>query len=281
MVVFTSTGFAQTDAERQEKVAMRKIGHEVLLSIGDSTSRVLPIEKEGNGYRISFSSEFGFDPDQLAATIDTIMASNNIATSYVVEVNDCDTNFVVYSYKGGSSANQGELACRGRIQPVGCYNLFVTILEFPEPLVSETDNELVSKESNMVNRLIWILASIALILGFIVFVIKRGKRVAGIDPNVIPIGAYLFNRRKMELSFKDESIELTSKECDLLQLLCDSTNDTVERETILKMVWGDEGDYVGRTLDVFISKLRKKLEADSNVKIVNVRGVGYKLVLNS
>ena len=67
MVVFTSTGFAQTDAERQEKVAMRKIGHEVLLSIGDSTSRVLPIEKEGNGYRISFSSEFGFDPDQLAA----------------------------------------------------------------------------------------------------------------------------------------------------------------------------------------------------------------------
>ena len=55
-------------------------------------------------------------------------------------------------------------------------------------------------------------------------------------------------------------------------------NTTVERDVILNMVWGDEGDYVGRTLDVFISKLRKKLEADSSVKIVNIRGVGYKLV---
>jgi len=47
----------------------------------------------------------------------------------------------------------------------------------------------------------------------------------------------------------------------------------------LANVWGDQGDYVGRTLDVFISKLRKKLEADTNVRIVNIRGVGYKLVL--
>jgi hypothetical protein len=59
-----------------------------------------------------------------------------------------------------------------------------------------------------------------------------------------------------------------------------SVNATVERDDILKSVWGDDGDYVGRTLDVFISKLRKKLEADSNIKIINIRGIGYKLVLN-
>ena len=53
----------------------------------------------------------------------------------------------------------------------------------------------------------------------------------------------------------------------------------MEREKILATVWGDEGDYVGRTLDVFVSKLRKKLEADANVRIVNIRGVGYRLVL--
>jgi DNA-binding response OmpR family regulator len=54
----------------------------------------------------------------------------------------------------------------------------------------------------------------------------------------------------------------------------------VERDEILNKVWGDDGDYVGRTLDVFISKLRKKLEADACVKIVNIRGVGYKLVVD-
>ena len=84
----------------------------------------------------------------------------------------------------------------------------------------------------------------------------------------------------MELTIHDNKIELTSKEADLLQLLSESANDTVERDDILKEVWGDDGDYVGRTLDVFISKLRKKLEADSNVRIVNIRGIGYKLILN-
>ena len=64
----------------------------------------------------------------------------------------------------------------------------------------------------------------------------------------------------------------------MLILLHQNINTTLEREQILKEVWGDEGDYVGRTLDVFISKLRKRLKADDNVKIVNVRGVGYRFV---
>ena len=63
-------------------------------------------------------------------------------------------------------------------------------------------------------------------------------------------------------------------------MLYNAANTTVERDVILNMVWGDEGDYIGRTVDVFISKLRKKLEFDSKVKIVNVRGVGYKLIMD-
>ena len=66
----------------------------------------------------------------------------------------------------------------------------------------------------------------------------------------------------------------------MLLLLYHAVNTTVEREVILKDIWADDGDYIGRTLDVFISKLRKKLEDDTNVKIVNIRGIGYKLVLN-
>ena len=84
----------------------------------------------------------------------------------------------------------------------------------------------------------------------------------------------------MKLIFNNESIELTSKETDLLALLHSSIDQTIEREKILQVVWGDEGDYVGRTLDVFISKLRKKFSEDENVRIVNVRGVGYRLMLS-
>jgi len=83
----------------------------------------------------------------------------------------------------------------------------------------------------------------------------------------------------MKLNLKAQTIELSSKETDLLHLLYSNENQTLEREEILNKVWGDEGDYVGRTLDVFISKLRKKLEADSNVRIINVRGMGYRFVV--
>ena len=85
----------------------------------------------------------------------------------------------------------------------------------------------------------------------------------------------------MALSFEDNRVELSNKEAELLSLLHTYANAPVEREVILQRVWGDEGDYVGRTLDVFISKLRKKLEADASVKIVNIRGIGYKLLMDT
>ena len=97
---------------------------------------------------------------------------------------------------------------------------------------------------------------------------------------MISLGAYHFDKQNTELIIDHQKIELTTKEADLLLLLYNAANTTVERDVILNMVWGDEGDYIGRTVDVFISKLRKKLEFDSKVKIVNVRGVGYKLIMD-
>jgi DNA-binding response OmpR family regulator len=63
-------------------------------------------------------------------------------------------------------------------------------------------------------------------------------------------------------------------------LLHGSANSTTERDVILNAVWGEDGDYVGFTLDVFILKLRKKLENDESLRIVNIHGVGYKLIVN-
>jgi DNA-binding response OmpR family regulator len=83
----------------------------------------------------------------------------------------------------------------------------------------------------------------------------------------------------MLLIREEKTIELTSKESELLNLLYASANETVERDIILNKVWGDEGDYVGRTLDVYISKLRKKLGNDASIQIKNIRGIGYKLII--
>ena len=111
------------------------------------------------------------------------------------------------------------------------------------------------------------------------FYITKQRRLSQ-DPDLITLGAYTFDKRNTELILENQRIELTHKEADLLLLLYSNANTTVERDEILNKIWEDEGHYVGRTLDVFISKLRKKLELDTKVKIVNIRGVGYKLVVN-
>ena len=278
---FADNDSSSSTEEQHIEVSMRMIGHQVLLSLGDSTSRVLPIEKKGEDeYKIRFENEFAFNPESVASVIDSVIAATKIASNYIVEFEACETNQVVHAYEIGRTINDNVLACGTRPQPKACYNLLITILK---PRTNASISELPARSENDLTDKYIILAIIlfCVLLPMILvplFLNKKSKSKA--DPNLISIGEYRFNKRKMELSFKGEEIELTSKECDLLQLLCDSTNNTVERETILKMVWGDEGDYVGRTLDVFISKLRKKLEGDANIKIANIRGVGYKLVVD-
>lgn len=262
---------------------MRMVGHQVLLSLGDSTSRVLPIERDGNKFKIPFESEFGFNPDSLATVIDSVIIASGIAENYIVQSITCETNQVVHSYEVGKVKNV--IACGSRTQPEGCYYLQITLLDLPDTELVEESTEtaelgIFGEYTEPIKLIVLLLIVVAMLSGLILFLKNRNGEGEN-DPDIIKLGEYTFNRRTMQLIFGDDRIELTSKECDLLQLLYESVNDTVERDTILRMVWNDEGDYVGRTLDVFISKLRKKLEADSRIKIANIRGVGYKLIIDS
>jgi len=109
--------------------------------------------------------------------------------------------------------------------------------------------------------------------------LKNKKSKNNTDTDIFKLGKYFFDKKGMTLSLNKEFTELSGKESDLLFLLYSNENKTLKREYILQEIWGDEGSYIGRALDVFISKLRKKLEADSSIKIVNIRGVGYKMVI--
>ena len=92
------------------------------------------------------------------------------------------------------------------------------------------------------------------------------------------IGNILFNPYKNTIHQGTETWQLTSRESDILKLLCQQEQDVLPRRSLLKAVWGDDSFFNARSLDVYITKLRKRLEADPNVQIINIRGVGYKLV---
>ncbi len=277
-VLFVQTVFAQRSyTQKNIEVALRMVGHEVLLSVGDSTSRVLPIKKEKGQYRIEFATEFGVHPDSLVKTVKRVMRETNMSASYILQVAECESDDIVYSFEVKKVLQKDIIPCGSRSLPKSCYALLFTLKD-EQQIVDPAKNRV---ESNS-NFLIVGLVGIALLIAGISVVIfrKRRNRSTELDSDIIALGKFHFNKKKAELILAEKRIELTGKEADLLLLLYNEANKTVERDDILRAVWNDDGDYVGRTLDVFISKLRKKLEADSSIQIVNVRSVGYKLVMD-
>ena len=92
------------------------------------------------------------------------------------------------------------------------------------------------------------------------------------------IGGYTFDPLKQILIFKDSQIKLTTKESELLELLCKQGRDILERNFALKTIWIDDNYFNARSMDVYITRLRKYLKNDPSVKILNVHGKGYKLI---
>ena len=100
--------------------------------------------------------------------------------------------------------------------------------------------------------------------------------------SVFQIGAYQFDAENQTLAYSETEIStLTKKEAELLKVLCLQMNTVVKRETALKKVWGNDDYFMGRSMDVYITKLRKYLKNDPNVTILNVHGTGFKLEVNS
>jgi len=91
----------------------------------------------------------------------------------------------------------------------------------------------------------------------------------------------LFDSKNRKLILNKNTIDLTGTEARVLLIFALSPNETIARSRLQKEIWEDEGVIVGRSLDMFISKLRKKLEVDQNIKIVVIRGKGYKLEITS
>ncbi len=98
------------------------------------------------------------------------------------------------------------------------------------------------------------------------------------DHTQIPIGTYIFNHTQQQLCWEETTIQLTHRESELLFYLSEKRNAVLDRTFILNKLWGDDDFFNARSMDVFITKLRKKLKNDPEIQIVNVRGFGYKLI---
>jgi len=100
------------------------------------------------------------------------------------------------------------------------------------------------------------------------------------QPTEFAIGSFHFDYTRQTLTAETSEQRLTPKEADLLRLLCLHRNQTLERSQALQQIWGEDSYFSGRSMDVFVSKLRKYLKADRSVEIMSIHGKGLRLVTN-
>ncbi|MGN0028899.1 MAG: response regulator transcription factor [Marinilabiliaceae bacterium] len=107
------------------------------------------------------------------------------------------------------------------------------------------------------------------------------RRTSGESPvlDTYKLGRFKFDTQKQQLIDGENVIKLTTKESELLKLLCSNANKVLERNVALKTIWVDDNYFNARSMDVYITKLRKHLKDDPSVEIINVHGKGYKLVM--
>jgi hypothetical protein len=264
-VAFSMTGNNNFDFARRE-ILLRRIGHEILLQSGDSVSRVLPVKKIAkNEYQISFEHPFTFQPATLVNTTQRWLAKDPLATDYVVNVLNCANDSITYGYAISNNKKDDIISCLGRKQPVACY--MINIQFKPAGIIT-------AKNGYFLGAL-----SFLAIAGFLFLrSVKPRKASPESQPaGIFSLGSMSFDPETRKLMKNGKTIELTRTETRVLRIFAVSPNEAIERSRLQKEIWEDEGVIVGRSLDMFISKLRKKLELDPNVKIVVIRGKGYKL----
>ena len=108
---------------------------------------------------------------------------------------------------------------------------------------------------------------------------RRGISLKPSEPTEFEIGKFKFEFPKQVLHINDSQQQLTAKEAELLRLLCLHQNQTLERSTALQEIWGDDSYHAGRSMDVFISRLRKLLKKDPRIEIKTIHGQGYRLLI--
>ncbi len=252
-----------------EKVnlALRQTGHHLLAIEGDDTSAIPPVKKlEENEFLLKLESSF--DYDTLPFILDKAFKEFGINTEYQVALKNCQTGTLVLGYSLYAFENEN-MPCSGREQEASCYNITVV---FP-------------KNTKAAFSYPFLLASFGLLSLLILtqwYFSKTHKREGQYtdDSNsngLLKIGITAFDFKNQLIEINGVQTTLTYRENKLLHFFAKYPNQVLEREKILSQVWGDEGVIVGRSLDVFVSRLRKILSADTSIKIRNVHGVGYRL----
>jgi len=249
--------------ENHVNLALRKAADRLLRENGDSVSRIpAAVRIAENTWSIRPDAAFSYD--KLPEIIESAFGQHQISTPYSVTVRRCLDNFIDLGYQQNDLSDSLPVPCSGREAPEGCHYIEVTF------------------EQRSLAAGIWA-TSLLLAAALAAWMTSRTgapKRTPAHEVVWTNLGNTRLDISGQTLLCGGEYLALTFRETKLLKLFAEHPNQLLEREFIVSKVWADEGVLVGRSLDVFVSRLRKKMTGDPSLAIVSVHGVGYKLAIN-
>lgn len=250
-------------------LALRRTADRLLRITGDTTSRIPAIEQHNaHAWRIHIGPTIGYDslPFILQSSLDQF----DIRHRYDVTIHRCEDDVIDLGYQQQDFLQDSLVPCGSRKEPTGCHYIEITFYANTEVPVSEDRS--------------WIYILTLGVGGGAAAYWWRRKKVLQTpsqheiqDPNWLTFGQTKLHISNQIVKVAGVQQTLTYREAKLLHLFASHPGEVLERDHILQQVWADEGIQVGRSLDMFVSRLRKKLKDDPSVGIVAVHGLGYKL----
>jgi hypothetical protein len=246
-------------------LALRRTADGLLLQTGDSTSRIPAIEQiKPNVWRLQLNQPFRYEqlPFQLQSSLDLY----EIKHRYEVAIRKCEDATIDLGFHQSDYLNTGRVPCAGRELPETCHYIEITFLE------EGMQKSVWSAKSGIL---------LLLLVGIIGFWFYRKQKLktslVDVENELVDFGNSRLDVSGQFLIHGNARQSLTFRETKLLKLFATNPDQLLERDYILKQVWADEGVLVGRSIDMFVSRLRKKLAVDSSLNIAAVHGVGYRL----
>lgn len=267
---------ADAGAQNEVNLALREVADHLLRETKDFRTLIPPIRTEGEDtYLIKLATQV--DYFSLRSTIDSILTRHGIRPDYRVSLLNCASGQIDLGFLALASDQNKEVPCQEREQVNDCYNVRLSLIDQHKAIAG-------SPSDGPMPKLPWLW--VGLVIGFpLIWLFWKRQPLQAEAGNSDNDGWFsmsditTFHPANQLLNIEETSQELTFREAKLLQFFFEHKNQVLERERIMEAVWEDEGVIVGRSLDVFVSRLRKKLKGDPALQITNVHGVGYKLMI--
>ena len=249
-------------------LALRQVAHNLYKAKGNLKSKISPVEHlDSDTYRIKIEHDLEYS--KLPQFMEEAIRDYDLNSNYNVAIKNCNKDSILLGFNSVAQSN-GNAACQGREHNITCSYIEVMFEQKKQWLSAET------------------LTYIVLLLSGIIVLLLGSRKPNSQDSlhsdnsskeEHLFIGKFKYDPENLTVSMDDLVTTLTFRENKLLNFLFKNANQVIKREDILSHVWEEEGVIVGRSLDVFISRLRKILRPDPLVEIKNVHGVGYRLVI--